>query len=306
MTTPEFARLETPDIRTAWPDEARNFTPWLLENLDRLSEAIGIPLEAEGSEVAVESFSADILARNPQDDTLVLIENQLECSDHTHLGQILTYLAGLEAKTIIWVASDFRDAHLSAVDWLNKYTEEQFAFFAVKVKVVRIGESPLAPLFDVVTRPNDWERRLQAAARQTGTLSPHGQRKLEFWTRYLERHPDEQALSGGAGGAHSRWRTLQDLDLVISLYIAKKHVGLFIRGRPKTPPEEVMERLTPHLDDLTEGIGLKARVSSRGYLGSRHDGDPFDPAQRDAIIDWLFDAANRFQKALYSILGETD
>ena len=124
MATPEFGTLETVDLREAWPHEAHNFTPWLADNLDRLSDAIGIPLEPEGTEVQVEQFSADIFARNPQDDSFVLIENQLEASDHTHLGQILTYLAGLEARTVIWVARDFQEAHLSAIRWLNENTTD--------------------------------------------------------------------------------------------------------------------------------------------------------------------------------------
>ena len=101
----EFGRLEPVDLRTAWKHEAFNFTPWLAENLDRLSQAIGIEMSLEDTEVKIDRFSADILARNAQDDSLVLIENQLEWSDHTHLGQILTYLAGLQAQSVIWVAS---------------------------------------------------------------------------------------------------------------------------------------------------------------------------------------------------------
>ena len=101
----EFGRLEPVDLRTAWRHEALNFTPWLAENLDRLSQAVGIEMSLEDTEVQIDRFSADILARNAQDDSLVLIENQLEWSDHTHLGQILTYLAGLQAQSVIWVAS---------------------------------------------------------------------------------------------------------------------------------------------------------------------------------------------------------
>ena len=105
----QFAKLTEVNLREAWPNEARDFTPWLADNLDRLSQAIGIPMELAGAEVSVEQFSADILARNPADNSLVLIENQLENTDHTHLGQILTYLAGLEAQTVIWIARSFQE-----------------------------------------------------------------------------------------------------------------------------------------------------------------------------------------------------
>ena len=108
MTIPELGNLEEVDLRQAWPHEARSFTPWLSENIEMLSSVIGIPLELEGQEVAVEQFSADILARNPRDDSRVLIENQLEQSDHGHIGQIMTYLAGLDVNTVIWIAAGFR------------------------------------------------------------------------------------------------------------------------------------------------------------------------------------------------------
>ncbi len=118
--------------------------------------------------MSVGSFSADLLARNPLDGSLVLIENQLEQTDHNHLGQILTYLAGLEAQVIVWIASDFRDPHLSAIHWLNDHTVDPFAFFAVQVKAVRIGDSPIAPLFEVVAKPNGWDRKLQQQVASPG------------------------------------------------------------------------------------------------------------------------------------------
>ena len=110
-----FGSLENVSLRDAWPHEARDFTPWLARNLDQLSKVIGIPIELVDSEVVVEEFSADVLARDSTDGSLVLIENQLERSDHGHLGQILTYLAGLDSRTVVWIARDFSPAHLSAI-----------------------------------------------------------------------------------------------------------------------------------------------------------------------------------------------
>ncbi len=113
----EFGELIDVDLREAWPHEANDFTPWLAENLHRLSQAIGVDLELEDTEVSVEGFSADILARIPSDGSMVVIENQLENTNHTHLGQVLTYLAGLEAQTVIWIAREFQGPHLSAIRW---------------------------------------------------------------------------------------------------------------------------------------------------------------------------------------------
>ncbi len=155
---------------------------------------IGIPLDLESREVDVGRFAADLLAGNPQDGSLVLIENQLERSDHSHLGQILTYLAGLEAKTIIWIAREFDEAHRSAVNWLNEHTTDPFAFFAVRLKVVQIGDSQLAPVFEIVEQPNEWDRRIHAVARESSELSELGLFRREFWEYFFRNYPGEIEL----------------------------------------------------------------------------------------------------------------
>jgi len=114
----------------------------------------------------------------------VLIENQLENTDHKHLGQLLTYAAGLDAVTIVWIADKFTDEHRAAVDWLNKITSDRFNFFGLEIELWRIGNSPLAPKFNVVSKPNDWSRNITDAAEkiQSGELSETRQLQLEYWT----------------------------------------------------------------------------------------------------------------------------
>ena len=183
-----FGRLEDLLPREAWGHEARAFTPWLAENIDRLAEAVGMELELTGQEVRVDRYAADILAGDLSDGSIVLIENQLGPTDHTHLGQIMTYLAGLEARSVIWIAPEFREPHLSAIRWLNEHTAEGFAFFAVRLRVVRIGDSPMAPVFEVVEKPNRWERRLSTEARQRDASA---RRKLyrPFWQQVAQFDP---------------------------------------------------------------------------------------------------------------------
>ena len=135
MTTTRFTRLSDAAVREAWPDEARDFTPWLFDNIGFLSEALGVELKAISTEAAVDQFSVDIIAEDSRTGGRVLIENQLEASDHRHLGQVLTYLAGINAKSVIWIARDFQEAHRSAVRWLNEHTDDDFAFFAVRLRL---------------------------------------------------------------------------------------------------------------------------------------------------------------------------
>lgn len=306
---PNIARLEFIDPRMAWAHEAHQFTPCLYENLNHLSDAVGMQLEAEGKEVAVERFSADILARNVQDDTLVLIENQLASSDHTHLGQIMTYLAGLEARSVIWVATSFRESHLSAIKWLNEHTDERFGFFAVELKVVRIADSPFAPLFEVIERPNIWERHLQtvAASRETSEI---GQQRLAFWQAFVDRLPGERDRSGDASRSSNRYRVLPDLGFRISMYIASGgdngNFGIFYGPLHGGDPVALGERLRPHTEALSAALGARFTGSNPShYFPLWTEGDFKDEVQWDRIIRWLAEKADLYEQTARRILGDS-
>lgn len=186
----ELSRLEAVDIREVWPDEAQDFTPWLAEeeNLDILGETLGIELEFEAQEKDVGDFRADILCRDTLNNSRVLIENQLEKTDHSHLGQILTYAAGLEIHTVIWIAKEFREEHRAALDRLNEVTTENFQCFGIEVKVWQIGDSARAPQFDVVSKPNDWNRTVSRDTRRAANqeFSERHQWRLRYWTGLRE------------------------------------------------------------------------------------------------------------------------
>lgn len=300
MRIPSLGMLAQVPVREAWRDEARVFSPWLAEHLDLLAEVIGIPLELTGREVAVDNFSADILARNPLDDSVVLIENQLEWTDHSHLGQIMTYLAGLHAQTVIWIAADFQEAHLSAVNWLNEHTVDPFAFFAVKVRAVRIGDSPIAPVFEVLSRPSGWDRQLQAIATEQ-TTSEIGRFRQAFWTHFLERHADA-TVDGPAGLDSNRRRVFASMDLVISSYIAQDGVGLFIRGRRNASNQEVYETLLPHAAHLAERTGAELGTPDRPhFFVSSYRADTSDRARWDELADWLHERLTLYTTALQEI-----
>lgn len=186
--TQELGTLERVDLRTIWLHEAYHFTPWLAQegNLAVLGKTLGMELELVGLEVAVGPYSADIVCTDALTQTPVLIENQLAKTDHSHLGQILTYAAGLEAKTVIWVASSFTEEHRAAIDWLNEITLEDWQFFALEIELWRIGTSPPAPRFNVVCRPNDWSRAVREEAAKAEANSPGQAFRLRFWTAFRD------------------------------------------------------------------------------------------------------------------------
>ncbi len=129
--------LQNVDLRNVWEHEAHNFTPWLAEhqNLERLGDAVGMKLEPESQEEPVGPFRADILCRDVTTDSWVLIENQLERTDHNHLGQVLTYAAGLDVATIIWIAKQFTEEHRATLDWLNEKTSQGLSFIGVELEL---------------------------------------------------------------------------------------------------------------------------------------------------------------------------
>jgi hypothetical protein len=189
----DLGKLEHVDPRSVWTHEALDFTPWLLANADRLSEALGIDLELEAAEHSVGGYSLDLVGRDITNDAVLIVENQLATTDHSHLGQVLTYAAGTGASTIVWIATAFREEHRQALDWLNESTGGEAHFFGIELQVVRIGDSVGAPLFNVVVQPNDWQKQVRAAT-QTGAVTGKGALYVQFWGRFIERvraeHPD--------------------------------------------------------------------------------------------------------------------
>ena len=182
-----LSRLEKVPLRDAWKHESGDFTPWLAEteNLTLLADAIGLSdLECVAVEHQVGDFKLDILCTDGEDQ--VIIENQLEKTNHTHLGQILAYAAGVGARKVIWIAESFRPEHAAALQFLNENTTEELSFFAVEVELWKIGDSPLAPKFEVVVKPNDWVKSGREQARVATSSSTTKQLQLRFWNALIE------------------------------------------------------------------------------------------------------------------------
>lgn len=307
MTDIEFDRLKSLPLRDAWKHEAHSFTPWLAQNIDHISEEIGIPLEITDTEVAVEKFSADILARNPEDGSVVLIENQLERTDHTHLGQIMTYLAGLEAQTVIWIAPEFRQPHLKAIRWLNEHIADGFGFFAIKLSVVQIADSPFAPIFEVVAQPSDWERSLKEKRRQiTGGRDKYSDKRLSFWTHYTNRH--QKAAQDGIKPMRA-WNTyfpIADGDVQVRVWIGEKTSGIYVRGGQGDRKLKAYDLLHPSLAQLTKKLGaVTYHHTDNGHvLGERLECSYLEDDNWDTICDWMEERRISYMSAIDSVLND--
>ena len=258
-----LGRLKPVTLREIWTSESGEFTPWLAreENLTVLADTLELELELEAQEKAVGPFRADILCRAIGSDGWVLIENQLERTDHGHLGQLLTYASGLDAATIVWIAGRFNEEHRATLDGLNAITEERFRFFGLEVELWRIGDSPAAPKFNIVSKPNDWSRSVAEGKRSldAGELSDVRSMQLEYWEALNEalqsvggpvrgnRKPQAQSWMPYAIG-----RTHFSLNAVMSRQRQRLTAQLYIGGPDAW---EYLRQLREESDDIEAALG---------------------------------------------------
>ena len=168
------------DLRSIWPHEALDFTPWVAENVDLLADAVGLDITVDETESSVGDFNVDIYASETGTDRKIIIENQLEDTDHDHLGKLITYASGKGADVVIWVVKHAREEHKAAVEWLNNHTDDKIGFFLCEIKLFQIGDSQIAPAFTVVERPNDWTKEI----RKTASANSTQQQRLEYWQAF--------------------------------------------------------------------------------------------------------------------------
>jgi hypothetical protein len=200
---PQLGSLKRVDPRTVWVHEAKEFTPWLRKNIGLLAETIGLDLDLVTTESPVGGYAVDLYAKDLNTGRWVIIENQLEKTDHSHLGQLLAYAAGKEAGVIIWISPEFRDEHRQTLDWLNEVTTENVGFFGIELELLQVDDSLPAPNFRLVAQPNEWGRLPSPG------MTPR-QRKYEvFFTDLLAKikvaYPD---LTRAKKASAQNWLTL--------------------------------------------------------------------------------------------------
>lgn len=306
----EIGRLVEVPIREVWAHEALEFTPWLLANQDALATALGIELELEANEHAVGAFSLDLLGTDQTTSGRLIVENQFGQSDHGHLGQLLTYAAGTDAATIVWIAEIFRDEHRAAVTWLNQTTRPDVRFFAVQLAAVRIGDSMPAPLLKVVVQPSDFQKSIGAATGGGG-----GDPLLvAFWQPLVDRlaaeRPDIEPRTSakgsnyltlrsplGRGSGASLYCVLGAGHLRTELYIdaGDQQRSRAIFGRLVERREEIEQRfggpLVWEADDAKTICKVYTRRDGRSGLKAR-------PDEHGEAYDWFADTATRLFDAV--------
>lgn len=305
MNTPGIGKLERVPLREVWEHEAYDFTQWLQENIDVLNTALDLNLVNVDREQAAGSFSIDLVAEDEGGGT-VIIENQLEKSNHDHLGKLITYLTGMGAKAAIWIVSDPRPEHVAAIAWLNESSSA--AFYMVKVEAVRIGNSPAAPLFTLIVGPSEETKDVGQTKKEIAER--YGIRK-RWWTQLIERSglinklhahitPGEYSwigASSGVRGLNLNYVVTQD-ECAAELYID--------RGKDaEAENKAIFDQLEAHKAETEKVFGgplswerlegkracrIRFTQSGGGYR-SPEDGWP-------ALQDGIISAMDRLDKAL--------
>lgn len=298
----QLGKLEKVDVRKVWEHEARDFSAWLVkpENLERLSEQIGIDIEPTGTEIGVGRFRIDILAEEPRTGHKIIIENQLEATNHDHLGKVITYAAGLDAKYLIWIVKDVLPEHLKAVEWLNEHLDDEIRCFLIKIEVWQIGDSRLAPRFEVISVKNDWAATLKSTS-VVGDVSATKLRQLEYWQNLcvyirskdvqikLHTPASKNWLNFSMGNSISHivlTVNTQNQRLGCELYISNDKVLFsYLNDNYEQIKTELGEDFSWFEGKVASGLGIYKTVP-----------DVFDETKQSEYFEWMYSKVLLFKK----------
>ena len=294
------------DLRSVWKHEANDFTKWLAkeENLNTLSEEIGIDIELVSTEAKTGSFSTDILAVEANTNNKVIIENQLEATNHDHLGKIITYASGHDAKTIIWIVKEAREEHRQAIDWLNEHTDEEINIFLCKIELWRIGDSAVAPKFQIVSSPNNWSKTVKRSISNEMTSTKMLQ--YDYWTKVKEeidknydkfnsRKPQAQSWYNLAIGS-----SLAHISMDVNTRTAEIKAQIWIPGS-----KPLFDYLYESKDEIESELGFEMnweRLNGKkaSYISIIKDMDILDEANWDESVKWHLNTAS----ILYDVFSD--
>lgn len=309
-TKKQLSKLKKVDLRDVFAHEASGFSNWLIqkENIELLSDAISIDIIPISTEASVGKFRVDILAEEETSQRKIIIENQLEFSDHDHLGKIITYASGHDAQIIIWIVKEVRDEHRKAIEWLNEHTEESIGFFLIQFELWQIEKSDPAPKFEVIVSPNEWVKSIKTSS-SNRELTTAGLQLLDFWEKFRNyarkkdtnmrlRKPFSQNfydIAIGFSGTHVvLFATPHKNTIACGLWIHKdKDLYRFLFKKKDELEKEIGESIEWGDNAITSVLKIKKEVKSI-----------YDPADIKINHEWLYQSYKIFKKVLPRYINE--
>jgi len=298
-----ISSLREVPLREVWAHEALDFTPWLQDNLFELSQAIEIDLQNPKIHQPVGDFEYDMICEDSEG-RKVLIENQLDKTDHKHLGQIITYQAAEKPEIVIWITKDGRDEHIASIDLLNEITSVDY--FLIKVKAVRIEDSPAAPQFEILSKPNDWEKSLRTPESDNKSKNEKRQSRILFWDKF-EKLNEKTQLYDHLLGARGN-KAVYDISLGgARTYIRLKKLidRITVELITEKPTDRTIQSLKENLSDLEIKVGKIEFISEEGCKRKRFvltkEMNTKDENNK-IIYDWFSENANIFHSHFYPVV----
>ncbi len=306
-----FQELEPQDVREYWEHEAHDFTPWLAgqvraEDASHLEDVLGLDLEVIETEKSVGKYSVDILAEVIDDGRQVVIENQLNSSDHDHLGKCIAYAAGVDADIIVWLSPQFNDEHKDAFDWLNKNSREGIDLFAIRLEVWKIGESAPAVRLNPVEDPSEWKEK---AKRSEGDVSDTKKLQEEYWTQFRDLITDRDTPLRARKPKPQHWfnnpigRSGFKLQFTVNTVENRLYCQLIIKDDPEAY-QELESQKAQIEDEMGESLIWSSpeeaqRDSNRAKITLRRSGNLEDKDSWKEYHEWMIDRSERFHKVFY-------
>jgi len=262
-----IGKLKEVDLRDIWKHEEYDFSKWLAkeENISEIGEILGLSLIDVETEKQVGSFSCDIFCKDEFSDKKVIIENQLEATDHRHLGEILTYASGLDASIVVWIVKEARAEHARAVEWLNEHFDSEVSFFLIEVHAYKIGNSDPAPQFKVIEQPNDFAVQVKKNNKAGEKFNQTMNYRLDFWTKFNE-------VLVGRGNPFNKRKPTTDHWYDVSIGSSKCHLGIGLINKDNkihvyiwvNDSKEQYDAIYAHKDEIESATGYT-------YVWNRND-----------------------------------
>lgn len=305
----ELGKLVQVELRDVWEHEARDFSAWLVkpENLSLLSEQLGIEIEPIDTEASIGRFRIDILAKEAMTGANIIIENQLEPSNHDHLGKVITYAAGLDAKYLIWIVKDVLPEHLKAIEWLNEHLDDEISCFLIRIEAWQIDDSKPAARFEVVGIKNDWASTLKKSAR-TNESSSTQLSQLEFWQHlhdYIREKDKVIRLQTPKPRRYYQFSIGDSIASIVLVFAPRKSrisCELYINS-DKSLYAYLRERETELATKLGELKWFDANVASGLFINLEVE-DVFDTEKYDDYSEWCYQKVLEFKEKLVPYIRE--
>lgn len=306
----ELGKLQKVDLRKVWKHEASDFSAWLVkpENLEVLAEQLGIEIEPIGTEVPVGRFKIDVLAKEPHTNEQIIIENQLEPTNHDHLGKVITYAAGLDARYLIWIVKDVLPEHLKAIEWLNEHLDEEIRCFLIRIEVWQIGDSKPAPRFEIISVKNDWVASIKKSTSSEG-LSALQVKQFDFWTTFNDYLQQKDPKLKHHKAAPQHWLTFSTSNYIAHISVTINSVknrlstdfyipdNKLFYGYLRDCENELINEFGENLDWFEANIASGFRIYKPVI-------DVFDPEKKGEYFDWFHGTVLKFKKIMNPYIEE--